>query len=366
MRRGRIFIYLAFILILGLVAAVFVWQRYLNKPVAPSINEPAPTQVVDTVNVIVVTQRVPRGSVIQANVLGLVPIQRQLFIQGMFSNISDVEGKRAKLDLDAGMFLTGSMVADTAEQLSATGSLAALAIPRGMVAVSIPIGRLSSVSYAPQAGDHVNVIATLMFVDLDTDFQTILPNMVGTIIAPGTQGEGTPDYLTAQLGAGGGTLNGRVETLTGLGQSIFLYPAERQRGRLVSQSLLQDAVVLGVGTFKAEEEQPVATPVEAQPPAEGQPTPTPVAPSLPDMITLIVNPQDAVTLNYLLFSGAQLTLALRSAEDNTRVEIQAVTLQFLLSQYNIPVPVKLPYGMEPRTDKLVLPEPVPTPTPEAP
>jgi pilus assembly protein CpaB len=352
-------------LILGLVALVVVWQRYLNKPAGPGTSEPAPTQVVDTVNVIVVTQRVPRGSVIQANVLGLVPIQRQLFIQGMFSNISEVEGKRAKLDLDAGMFLTGSMVADTAEQLSATGSLAALAIPRGMVAVSIPIGRLSSVSYAPQAGDHVNVIATMMFVDLDTDFQTILPDQVGTIIAPGTQGEGTPNYLTAQLGAGGGTLNGRVEALPGLGQSVFLYPAERQRGRIVSQSLLQDAVVLGVGAFKAEGEQPAAPTPEAQPPAEGQPTPTP-APSLPDMITLIVNPQDAVTLNYLLFSGAQLTLALRSAEDNTRVEIQAVTLQFLLSQYNIPVPVKLPYGMEPRVDKLVLPEPQPTPTPQAP
>ncbi len=74
------------------------------------------------------------------------------------------------------------------------------------------------------------------------------------------------------------------------------------------------------------------------------------------MITLIVTPQDAITLNYLLYYqrylAAHLTLALRSAEDDTRVQTEAVTMQYLLEQYNIPVPAKLPYGIEPRVDNV--------------
>jgi pilus assembly protein CpaB len=89
---------------------------------------------------------------------------------------------------------------------------------------------------------------------------------------------------------------------------------------------------------------------------------------IPKYITLIVSPQDAVTLNYLMYSGAgggaALTLALRSAGDDTRIQTEAVTLQFLLDQYRIPVPVKLPYGMEPKTDRLVEPTPVGSDTSE--
>jgi len=70
------------------------------------------------------------------------------------------------------------------------------------------------------------------------------------------------------------------------------------------------------------------------------------------VITLIVTPQDAVTLNYLVFSGAQLTLALRSPGDADRPPTEAATLDYLLKTYQIPVPVKLPYGMEPRVDRV--------------
>ena len=34
---------------------------------------------------------------------------------------------------------------------------------------------------------------------------------------------------------------------------------------------------------------------------------------------------------------------------------EAATLQFLLSQYNIPVPAKLPYALQPRIDALTSP-----------
>lgn len=383
MRRGRIFFYLAFIIILGLVAFVVIWQRYLNPPAAGP-GAPAPTPVINTVNVIVVTQKVPRGTAVSSAVLGMVPIPQELFYEGMFTNIADVEGRLAKFDLEAGVPLTRGMLVDTAEQLSTTGSVTALSIPRGMVAVSIPISRLSSVSYAPRPGDHVNVIVTMLLVDLDPDFQTQLPNRNVGVIAPGT-GTGNIAGSGAQAGAGEAgaqfesaslvavSSNGVVGRVTQdplLGQTFYHVPAEeRQRPRMVSQNLLQDVVVLHVGNFPYEGQvQPQTAQAET---AEGQPAPgeggnvstTPP----PDVITLIVSPQDAVALTQLLYSGAQLTLALRSAGDDTRVQTESVTLQYLLEQYNITIPAKLPTGMEPPVRELkppVLPnDAIPTPAP---
>ncbi len=69
-----------------------------------------------------------------------------------------------------------------------------------------------------------------------------------------------------------------------------------------------------------------------------------------DVATLIVTPQDAVTLNYLMLSNVNLNLVLRSAGDDQKVDTEAVTLQFVLDQHRIPVPAKLPYGNNPRTD----------------
>ena len=360
MRRGRVFIYLALILILGLAAVYIVWDQFLNQPPQDAATA-EPTPAIEMVSILVVSQKIPRGTIIQEDMVSVQPIQRDLLLPGMMTDIVDVQGKLAKFDLESGIPLTSGMIVDSAEQLSAIGSIAALSIPRGLVAVSIPINRLSSVSYAPRPGDHVNVIVSIQLVDLDTDFQTILPNNAGVVIAPGVEGELGTNYLTVRidrLGAGPEDI-GKLGVVPGLDQPQYSVPSEKQRPRLVSQNLLQDAIVLGVGNFPLEDEEPEeAVPVvdeqtdEGQPPAEGeQPVETP-APVPPDVITLIVSPQDAITLNYLIFSGAQMTLALRPSEDDTRVQTDAVTLQYLLDTYSIPVPVRLPYGMEPRVDAL--------------
>jgi pilus assembly protein CpaB len=363
MRRGRIFIYLALILILGMVAVFMFWQKFL-RPAELAAGAPAPTPVVDVVNVIVVTQKVPRGGVVEGSVLGMVPIPRDLFIQGMYSNINEVEGHMAKFDLDAGVPLTSGMLAESAEELSGTGSMAALSIPRGMVAVSIPIDRLASVSYALQPGDHVNVMVTLNMIDLDPDFQSALPNGAASVIAPGVPPEQGNNYLTVRVEGGeGSAVVGKGEALPVIGETIYAIPSESQRPRMVSQSMLQDAIVLNVGDFTPEGEEAadgqtaetVATEGN-QPPEQGEQAETVI---LPETITLIVSPQDAITLNYLVNLGAELSLALRSAGDETRVATESVTLQFLLEKYNIAVPVKLPYGLEAVNG----PQPEPTPVP---
>jgi pilus assembly protein CpaB len=363
MRRGRILILLALILIIGLFAVAVVYLNFLQPTQEAPTVVATPTPI-DMVNVIVITQRVERGNVLDETVVGMIPIPRDVVIQGYFTDVAEVVGRRARVDLEPNMIVTSGMVVDTSEAISESGSDAAIFIPRGMVAVSIPINKLSSVSYAPQAGDHVNVIASMMFVDLDTEYQAILPNDTASVIAAGTQGEGGITTLTANVQGGGegATSQGRSELDPLLEQSFYIIPSERQRPRLVSQNLLQNAVVLGVGSFPLRDKEPEVTPteevsqqLEGEVAEEGQATPPP-PPTPPEVITLVVTPQDAVTLNYLMFSGAKLTLALRQAGDDTRVETEAATLDFLLTQYNIPVPVKLPYGMEPRIDEPILPE----------
>jgi len=397
MRKGRVFFIIALILVLGLAAVALFYFRGLPSSTGESATETVEAPVVDMVEVIVITQQTPRGYLLNETVLGTIEIPREMLIEGYFTDMAAVVGRQARVDLDSNMLLTSSMVVDSPDQLSATGSLAALSIPRGMVAISIPINRLTSVSYAPQPGDHVNVIATLLILDLDTDFQSATPNRNAAVLGAGpgvvvgaeTETDISVDAntdlskVTAQtIGAGPTSVIGRTAIDPLLEQTLYVVPSESQRPRLVSQTLLQDAIVLGVGDFPlTDETQEEPTPTPELPPVEGDPESTvdysseyPVEaelvkaePKLPDLITLIVNPQDAVTLNYLVYAGAQLTLALRPSGDDTRVQTEATTFDFLLTQYNIPVPVRLPYGMEPRVDDLLPPElpndVVPTPEP---
>jgi pilus assembly protein CpaB len=143
---------------------------------------------------------------------------------------------------------------------------------------------------------------------------------------------------------------GRAELDPTLNQVIYFIPSEFQRPRLVSQMILQDIQVLHVGEFSlaANEVQPTPDP------SQGQAAPTSAAPAItePDIITLIVSPQDAVSLTYLMYSGTKLSLVLRAPDDRSRAETEAATLQYILSQYNIPIPAKLPYGMEPPVREL--------------
>jgi pilus assembly protein CpaB len=173
-----------------------------------------------------------------------------------------------------------------------------------------------------------------------------------------------PNYLTAHV-EGDGTVVGKGEGLSVIGETIYSIPSEDQRPRMVSQALLQDAIVLQVGDFEEEGEEANAnSPVEVAPPVEGNQAPPEgeeAAPArvLPETITLIVTPQDAITLNYLVNLDAKMSLALRSAGDDSRVATESVTLQFLLEQYNVSIPAKLPYGLTPVED----PQPEPTPVP---
>jgi Flp pilus assembly protein CpaB len=349
-RRGFIFIILALVIIAGLVVVGFLFRNQISVgqlPQQAAVQQPAQQMV----NIVITTQAIPRGTTLSEGVLTTIPYPEKDVVQGVFfTNVKDVVGKQVKFDLEPRVPLTVSMIAS-----GALGSNAAFEIPRGMVAISIPISRLTAVSFAPTAGDHVNILVALLLTDVDQANQTRLPNLSAPVSPPTLGGEGVEPSITANIGAAPDDANmGRVELDTVLNQPIYVVPSEDQRPRMVSQTLIQDAIVLRMGNFDVKETtqpdaaQPVPTPIVG-----GEAAPEPV---VPDVITLIVRPQDAVTLNYLMLAGAKLNLVLRSAGDSDPIQTEAVTLQFLMQQYNIPDPTKLPFSLEPAIKNMVYPK----------
>ncbi|MEW5872579.1 MAG: SAF domain-containing protein [Chloroflexota bacterium] len=387
MRRGRVFFYLAFILILGLVAVAVVYTRVI----APG--RQAAQQIVITVTppppmVLAANRALTQGTVLSEDLLVPMeaPLEDNKVPVAMFeaTELQDLIGRVLTFDIPE-----GTIILDTMLLVEGEGSPWALKIEDKGVAVSIPVSRLSGVSFAPRTGDQVDIIATLLLVDVDTEFQTILPNLTGVVIASGPPDpdtkeqnpltvdvsslsqEGLPDSTGAYLPSmpiNPGVF-GRVVIDPVLGQAIYIVPSEKQRPRLVSQMVVRKATVLQLGDFPLV----VASPTPAVPGAQltpganqavlqGQPTQAPEKPIEPETITLIVSPQHAIALNYLMFSGAQLTLALRSPKNDSTEGFNAVTLQYLLENYQIPVPVRLPYQVQPRLDVLAQPTAIPQPT----
>jgi pilus assembly protein CpaB len=250
------------------------------------------------------------------------------------------------------MFLTNSVVANPGEALETGGPQWAAIIPVGMNAIAVPTSRLASVAYGVQDGSHVNITACMALVDVDPSFQTILPNHLAVVTTPNNKvpGEMTGITLGIATGPEDPTYQGRTEVEPAFQQGIYVIPSEPQRPRIVCQMILQDVQVLKLGTFEYRQQQATQTGQNAQQQQTTTPDQRP-----PDIITLVVSPQDAVTLTYMIYANIPLNLALRRSGDVSRQATEAATLQFLLSQYNIPVPVKLAYGLTPRIDILSLP-----------
>ena len=379
MRRSRIILVLLLVVVVG-IAIVVAMLKFLPQPEATTLELTTPivTPTVDMVDVVIAKQNIPNRAKIVEGMLLMAPYPRELILPSMYIDPKEVLGKKSLLALPQGTIIQAGMVADPVAEYGIAHSDAAEVIPAGWVAVSIPINRLSSVSYAPRRGDHVNVIATILLVDLDPSFQSLMPNESALVIAPGPMAEpGTsPVSLALQISGGGDTSAlGRTEFDALLEQNAYVVPSEPQRPRMVSQTIIRNVRVLGVGDFPRPDMEPTpiptavptsetgVQPTQAPPagvvPEQGQqanqPTATPTPPRLPDLITLIVSPQDAVTLNYLIYSGAMLNLALRNPYDEDPGISEAVTLDYLLSGYSITIPVKEPYGTQPRVDILTQP-----------
>ncbi len=348
MRRGRILIFVILIVVIGLIVA-FVAIRQLA---ASSSQTAAPVNV----DVYVAGQNIPQGGKITADVLATKTLPQNLVTADMYTTDqkSDVlNNKIAAIPLSQGTFITKGAISDASQAVSIPGPSWAAVIPTGMVAASIPTTRFSLAAYGVADGAHVNVNACFQFVDIDAGFQSILPNHTAILTGTGATSAGAAPTLSLGVNsAGAASTQGRVELEPSLQQPNYVVPSEAQRARTVCQTILQDVVVMKVGNFPlVSSNQTAAQQQQIQQPAQQQAA----ASVAPDLVTLIVSPQDADMLDYMVYTNAQITLALRNATDQSRQATNAITLQFALSQYNIPVPAKLPYGTQPRVDALTQP-----------
>jgi Flp pilus assembly protein CpaB len=295
--------------------------------------------------VVVAVQQLPRGIKIPEGALAIRLWPASAVPQRAMTRVADVAGRIARTDIFVEQPIVDTVLVEDLGQISAKGSDAAAVIPRGKVAISIPVDRLTDVAYAPHDGDYVDIIVSFLFIDVDPNFQTQKPNSL-TLTSIAADG-------TIQLQTG---IQGELQANNFSQFPVVAGPSEKQRPRLVTQRTVQAAWVVHSGTFPLDGQflRPVATPLPTPTPAEGEPTkaappPTPVPP-FPDILTVAVDPQEAVTIAWIIESRIPMTLVLRSAQGDPTAKgdlTATVSLQYMIETYQITVPPGLPYALEP-------------------
>ncbi|MFQ6099719.1 MAG: Flp pilus assembly protein CpaB [Anaerolineae bacterium] len=343
MRGGRMLIIIGFVVLLGavVVGVIMWWNRRTPTPSAPEevgtvVPYVTPEQMA---GIVVAAQNLPRGTRITSDTVQIEPWPTESVPEGALNDAGEALGRIARVDIVRNMPILEGMLTEVPGDLGAMGSDAALQIPPGKVAYALPVARWSSVAWAIQPGDHVDVLISLLLVDLDEEFQSILPSNASCMEPP--EGEGCQSGVL-----------GRMEVLAN-GWVVGVGPSEAQRPRMVTQLTVQDAEVLRVGDWPMEGEE-APPPAEVEEPVEGEaPPPEPQRAAI-EPLTLIVTPQDAMVLKYAEETGASMDLVLRSAGDRDKglVTTESVTLQYIFDRFSIELPPKLPYGVEPRLQEL--------------
>lgn len=350
-RGGRIIIIIILIVAVGAVLAYLLLTQNTGTKTPNNQVAATPTPNYALVDIVIASQYIPRGTLITGDMVTTIKYPQNEIPQGtFFGSIEEAVGTKAKYNIEPSVPLTTNMVIH-----EDGGSTVSFDIPSGMTAFSIPASPETSVAFAPQKGDHVMVIGCMLLTDLDTDFQTRLPNNSANTMAPGLSDAGVSNSISITPSIEGQlALYGRYELDPSTSQLVFVNPSETQRPRLVCQTIIQDSMVLQVGMFPLTTEEttaPLPTPIVT----EQDPAAATTTVQYPGSVTLVVSPQDSLILNYLLLSGSKLSLALRAAGDTGSISTDPVTLQYVMDQKNIPSPAKLPYGVEPRVDSLVYP-----------
>lgn len=363
--RGRLLILIGLIVLLAVIAVVVLSTGILNpapapvvdnngnvsQPVANATLPPTPTPI-PLVRIVQALQNLPRGyrfptSVQELeNIVGYaewpeaaVPFNA---IKEADGGLEKVLGKIARTEVFREQPILSTFLITDLTDLSAHGSDAAAVLPSDRIAVSLPMDRTTSVAYGVQDGDHVDVIISMLFIDVDEVFQSITPNRLTLF---------NRDENGIQLLEG---IEGRPDQ-SSLGP-VIVGPSERQRPRLTTQRTIQDALVLHVGEFPLDGkylgELPTPTPVPATQEAGSSgsgstppPPPTPIPP--PNIVTLGVTPQYAVVLVWAIDAKLPVTLALRSVNDRSTQQTIPVTLDYLMQEFRIEVPARRDYSIEP-------------------
>lgn len=362
--RVRLLIVIALVVILIGVGAALVLPTLGNRQtgtptqVVVQVTDASGTQraVLPTntpepvVDLVVAAQPIGRGTLITED---LLVIRQWPEIYAPINGISDlgsVIGKIARVEVFREQPILQTMITENLSDLGATGSDAGALLPIGTRMIAVPMDRFTSVAYAIQPGDRVDVVISFLYVDLDEDFQTILPNRRRLWIPVEDGFE-----LSTEIPYG------RLEPFPAIsGGQVLIIPSEERRPRLTTQITVQDALVVYTGNFPPDgrilrigatplpvANIDVATPTPAAGAARGATAPPPTEVQRPSIVSLAVSPQEAVVLTYLLESSTPITFLLRPARETGRVSTNAVTLDYIMQTYQITVPARRPFGIQP-------------------
>ena len=180
MRRGRIFIYLALIIIIA-VAGGWLYLRSRQKATSQQSVGTTATPVVRFVQVISAGQNISPGTLITEAMLSSYQMPEDNLVQGLFTDPKDVVNMYAKIAIPQGAPITASAVSAIPGNVNLPGSSWSTYIPQGLTAVSIPITRLSSAAFGIRDGDYVDVIVTMLLVDVDPALQSAFPNKIASL-----------------------------------------------------------------------------------------------------------------------------------------------------------------------------------------
>ncbi len=278
--RGRLLLLIGILLSLGSGCLVFfLMSRQAQQP----------TQI-PTRKVIVAVQDLPAGTPIVPDAITFMDKPINEVPADAVSSPEKLRGKVAAVDIYRGDIITTDMLT-TKEKILQEKPISL--IPPGKVAFTIKVDELSSVAYSIQPGDYVDVLVGIDFVDVQRETQCQFP---------------CPEGFTGE-----------------------------QIPRHVTQLTIQNAQVLNVGLRTA----PPITTGEGASPAETQEAQTTPQPISYSYVTLLLSQQDALVLKYLREIGAIIDLALRNPDDKSVVSTEAVTIEYILRRFNIPIPPKL-------------------------
>jgi Flp pilus assembly protein CpaB len=311
----------------------------------------------DRLQVVVALQSLPRGFTIPSdaynNAVGVrewpaasVPLDAVVIEEGQDPEQvirEQIVGKIARTDIDREQPILRANLVDSLADLSQVGSDVAAQLAPNMRAFAIPVDKLSSVGYAVQAGDRVDVVLSFEVVDVDEEFQTTLPNWVFELTSDGFV-NGDQRTLVSVVPSEG-AMYGRIDTLPG-GYLANVVPSEAQRPRLVTQRMLACAPVMLAG--EAPEDGRIVG-VEATPDSDESRGPDGSTGNQPrpDVVVLAVTPQEVNVLQWAIGARVGITLSICSLQEGTASTTAAVTLQYIFETYNVPVPPRLPYSLEP-------------------
>jgi Flp pilus assembly protein CpaB len=338
MQRGRLLIILAVILGLAVLGAVLFLvlgsggggTGPAEETVATPLPDAPPTEI-PTTEVIVALQPIPRGSEFVKGSIGRRAWPRDNVPPEAIADEAETIGKVAKTEIVQGQVIVRSMLTSRD-----TGDDASFRIPSGRVAVAYPFNRQTSIAYAIRPDDFVDILVTAFFVDVDEEFQTTLPNKIRFFFPELDEETLEPTgFFTLSSEIDEGRFGVASEDIPAI-----VFPREDQIPRRVAQLTVQAAKVIRIGPWITE---PAPAPPAGQ---EENPDAPPPPPPPPDIATLAVTPQDALVLLWLRQNGIYSEMALRAAgEENADHLTEAVTLQYMLTRFNIAVPPKIEFVM---------------------